>query len=335
MDVDAYVAARSGHWHRLEQLVQRAARPSRLTGDEVDELVDLYQRTATDLSVVQSSGPDPALVTQLSSLVARARGSVAGTRRADLGVVVRFFTRDFPATVYRTRWWWLGATLFFFLVAVPLAIWIAKDPQAYGAIGTPAELRDYAENDFQDYYSSGPAADFAFHVWTNNAWIALASAVSGVLLGLPVPYLLLVNAANLGAAAGIMAANDRFGLFLGLILPHGLLELTAIFVASGLALRLGWAVVDPGRRTRSQALAEEGRVLVGASLGLVVVLFVSGILEAFVTPSPLPTWARVGIGVLAEVGFLAYVFVVGGKAHRAGVSGDLEVTERGDVLPTA
>jgi hypothetical protein len=77
VDLDAYVAAHSGQWARLESLVRRASRPRRLSGAEVDELVDLYQRTATHLSVVQSAGPDAALVGRLSSLVARARSVVA------------------------------------------------------------------------------------------------------------------------------------------------------------------------------------------------------------------------------------------------------------------
>ena len=80
MDLDAYVSAHAQEWARLEQLLKRASRPRRLTGTEVDELVDLYQRTATHLSVVQSAGRDPALVGRLSSLVARARSVVAGGR---------------------------------------------------------------------------------------------------------------------------------------------------------------------------------------------------------------------------------------------------------------
>ncbi|MDQ3502909.1 MAG: stage II sporulation protein M, partial [Actinomycetota bacterium] len=65
------------------------------------------------------------------------------------------------------------------------------------------------------------------------------------------------------------------------------------------------------------------------------VLFVSGIIEAFVTPSPLPTWARIGIGVVAELAFLAYVFGPGRKAVRAGRTGDLVSDLRGDVRPVA
>ncbi len=60
------------------------------------------------------------------------------------------------------------------------------------------------------------------------------------------------------------------------------------------------------------------------ALGLVGVLAVSGCIEAFVTPSPLPTWARIAIGILAEATFLAYVFVLGRRAYLRGHTGDLD-----------
>ncbi len=334
MDLDAYVAAHRAEWQRLEGLVGRASRPSRLTGPEVDEVVDLYQRVATHLSVVQSTGREPQLVGRLSSLVARARGSVAGGRSASWRDAVRFLSRDFPAVVYRTRWWWGGAALGFLVVAVAFGVWVAQDPQVQSALADPEQVRALVETDFEGYYSAAPPQDFAAQVFTNNAYVAAQAVLFGILL-LPVPYVLLQNALNVGVSGGLLAANGRAGLFFGLVLPHGLLELTAVFVAAGLGLRLGWTVVDPGRRTRSAALAQEGRALVSGALGLALVLLVSGVIEAFVTPSGLPTWARIGIGVLAEALFLAWVFGPGRRAHRAGVTGDLGADRVGDVLPTA
>ena len=335
MDLDAYVAAHSAEWTRLEELLGRATRPRRLTGAEVDELVDLYQRTATHLSVVQSAGRDPVLIARLSTLVARARGVVAGTRRGVWSDVSQFLQADFPALVYRTRWWSIGATVFFLVVAFGLGGWVATSPAAQLAVAPPDVVQQLVTEDFESYYSSNPAQDFAAQVFTNNAYVAAQAILFGVLLGLPVLYVLLLNAVNVGIAGGLMAANDRTALFFGLILPHGLLELSAVFVACGLGLKLGWTVVDPGGRTRSRALAEEGRALVAGALGLALVLFVSGLIEGFVTPSPLPTWARLAVGVVAEVLFLAWVYGPGRRAHLAGRTGDLRSDLRGDVAPAA
>jgi hypothetical protein len=100
-------------------------------------------------------------------------------------------------------------------------------------------------------------------------------------------------------------------------------------------LRLGWTLVDPGPRPRADAFATEVRATVPIALGLILVLAVSGAIEAFVTPSGLPTWARVGLGILAEAGFVSYVWVLGGRAARAGLTGDLSLDERGDIADAA
>jgi uncharacterized membrane protein SpoIIM required for sporulation len=331
VDLDAYLAAHRGEWDRLEQLLKKASSPRRLSGAEVQELVDLYRRTATHLSVVQSASPDPALVGRLSALVARARTVVTGTRRSAWHDAARFLRVDFPSVVYRTRWWWLGAAAAFLVVSFAWGAFIATHPAAEAALLAPEDVKQLVEHDFADYYKQAPAQDFAFKVFTNNAFIAAGEVATGILL-LPVLYLLYSNAVNVGLAGGVMAAHDRTGLFFGLILPHGMLELTTVFVAAGLGLKLGWTVVDPGQRPRALALAQEGRALLIGSVGLGLMLLVSGVLEAFVTPSPLPTWARIGIGLLAECGFLWVVFVLGRRAVNAGTTGDL--TEGGgDTLP--
>jgi uncharacterized membrane protein SpoIIM required for sporulation len=151
----------------------------------------------------------------------------------------------------------------------------------------------------------------------------------------PVVWIVWQNALNVGIAGGLMASGGRLDLFFGLILPHGLLELTCVFVAAGAGLRLGWSWVDPGDRTRSRALAEEGQAAGALAVGLAVTLFVSGVVEAFVTPSPLPTWARVGIGATVWLAFVSYVVVLGGRAVRAGETGDLRGSRGVHVAPTA
>jgi uncharacterized membrane protein SpoIIM required for sporulation len=330
VDLDAFTAVRGSQWRRLEQLLRRR----RLTATEADELVLLYQRAATDLSVLRSSAPDPAAAAGLSRLVARARAAVTGGSEPWTRELARLATVSFPAAVYRARWAVAGAAAFSAIVAVSLATWIARSPQAQAVIARRVDVRRLVDSDFAGYYRQNAAGSFAFQVWTNNAWIAALCIAFGV-TGVLVVFVLLQNALNVGAIAGIMAANGRLDLFFGLITPHGLLELTAVFVAAGAGLRLFWAWVDPGPLTRGQAMAREGRAMVTVAMGLVVVLLISGIVEAFVTPSPLPTWARIAIGVMVWVAFLAYVAVLGRRAAAAGETGDLRAELAGDELPVA
>ncbi|GAA3970055.1 stage II sporulation protein M [Thermobifida alba] len=320
MDLDLFITERRPSWERLRTLVRRHRR---LTGEEVDELVELYQRVATDLSVLRSAGHDPALAGWLSGLVARARAVITGAHAGSWRDLGRFFTRSFPAALYRLRWWWLTATAVNVLVAFAVGLWIAANPEVQAAVGTPEEIRAYVEHDFANYYVEHPGASFAALVWTNNAWVAAQSIVFGAFLCLPAVYVLLLNSVNLGVAGGLMAAHGKTDVFFGLILPHGLLELTAVFVAGGVGIRVGWAFLAPGHRTRAQALGQEARAAMGVALGLVVVLFVSGLIEGFVTGWVHVTWLRIGIGVVAEALFLLYVFTLGRRAAREGETGDI------------
>jgi len=161
-------------------------------------------------------------------------------------------------------------------------------------------------------------------VWVNNSWVAAQCIAYAVVLGIPIPFVLMQNAANVGVIGGLMFNAGKGDIFLGLLTPHGLLELTAVFLAAAVGMRLGWSAISPGNRPRTQVLAEQGRAVVAVAVGLIAVLLVSGLIEALVTPSPLPTFARIAIGVLAEVLFLAYVIHFGRKAAAAGESGDVQ-----------
>jgi len=330
VDLEVFVAEHRADWERLDKLTRRRRR---LSGDEIDELVGLYQRTATQLSMLRTSGLDQALAARLSSQLARSRAAVSGAQSSGWQAIGRFAALSFPAAAYRARWWWLGCAAGSVLVAV-LVGWRVAGSHALQARLLPGSgVSKLVHHQFRHYYSAYDAQSFAAHVWLNNLVVAAETIAMGVLLGIPVVYILLKNALNAGALGALMISHGKSGEFWGLILPHGMLELTAVFLAAGAGLRLGWAIIDPGPRTRVRALAEEGRALITIAIGLVVALLVSGVIEAFVTPSPLPTWARITIGAVAETAFLGYILVAGRRAVAAGESGD--ILEAPDQLPVA
>lgn len=330
VDLDAYVLAHHDEWRRLDELSRRR----RLSGREGDELVDGYQRVATQLSAIRTSAPDPQVIAYLSAVLARARARSVGTRVTVWRDVRGFFLERFPAALYRLRWWWLGTLAANVVVTAVLMWWLLDNPAVEQSVMSPEQVDDLVSHDFENYYSEHAATSFATRVWVNNAWVAALCLALGV-LGFPVVVLLFNNILNLAVIGSIMTRHDHAGHFWGLILPHGLLELTAVFVAGGVGLRLFWSWVEPGPLRRTQSLAHEGRTAATVALGLVAVLFVSGVIEAFVTPSPLPTWARVGIGLLAEAVFLCYVFGLGRAAYHRGHTGDLDASLLEDRVASA
>lgn len=318
MDIDAYANIHEPRWRELEKLTKKR----KLTAAEADRAIELYQRTSTHLSQLRTTEPDPSLVASLSMLLARTRRRMGSATRPPLKMASHFLTSTFPAALYKLRWWWMSTMAASLAVCIFIAWRIIHDPSLESLIGTPERIRQLVEHDFADYYSEYAASHFAFSVWVNNAWVTATCIATGM-LGLTVIFLLYQNVANLGVSAAILINHGAGAQFFGLILPHGTLELTSVFVAGGAGLYLFWSWISPKDRTRGEALANAGRTVAGIAIGLVLVLAVCGALEGFVTPSGLPTAVRIGIGIVAEVLFFVYVFGLGRYAYNHGNDGDI------------
>ena len=311
MDVDAYGIRHRQAWARLNFLAGRR----RLTGAEVDELVSLYRHTSQQLARSQTHSPEPEVVAGLSAVLTRARGRIVGSSPDTRAEIRQFFTHRFPAAVYRAFGWWLAVGAVFLTAVAGSATWLSADPAARETLGLQGDTSALTApgGAFETYYTEHPNEAFAALVWTNNAWVAALALFLGILI-LPVLYLLFMNALNIGITAGLMADAGRLDSLFGFLLPHGMLELTAIFIAGGAGLQLGWTLIDPGRASRTAAMAAQGRATATIALGLVPTLLVAGLLEGFVTPSALPTPVRIGCGLLAETAFLVYIFTAGRRA---------------------
>lgn len=336
VDIDAFTAAHRDEWERLDALVDRR----RLSGAEADELVILYRVTAQHLSRLRASAPDPQLLTELSARVAHARGRITGAREIRGRDVTRFLTETIPLALYRVRWWTIAVGTAFTLIAVIVGVWTLRSPEAMSALAPPSARDAYAHQHFEDYYSTYASHEFAALVWTNNARL-VAICIGAGITGVVPAYFLLANAMRIGQAGAIMADHERFGQFLALIIPHGLLELTCVFFAGGAGLRLFWTLLAPGPRSRGRALAEDGRLLITAAVGLTGALAVAGLLEGFVTAAEIPWLLKGALGLLALAVLWAYTLILGRRAERViadgGDGGDnaLLADEMGYTAPEA
>ncbi len=330
MDIDRYIASHELAWQRLDDLTAKARRSiRRLDPGELEELVSLYQRTSTHLSYVRTNYDNPALTSRLTRLVAGASGVIYGKRARTVRAIGHFFTSTFPAAVWDARRFVLVSALLTFVPAAAMGVWIANSDAALEATAPPALREAYVNEDFESYYSSAPAAQFATEVTVNNIQVSILAFAAGIVFCVGAAYILVFNGANVGVAAGLFAAAGQQPKFWGLILPHGLLELTAVVIAGAAGLRLGWAIIAPGDRRRTEALALAGRKAVVIVMGLIAAFITAGTIEGFVTGSGLPTALRVGIGVAVFGAFLTYLFVLGRAAAARGETGLLGEVPRG------
>lgn len=322
MNVDQFIARNEGAWRRLDDLVRVGRSDVRsLSPAELQELIALYQRTSAHLSDARGAYSNLALQRALTARVAAAHGVIYGKRPRTIRSLGRFFTETFPAAVWHDRRFVVISAALFFVPAIAMATFVGTNQEAFERTASEDVREAYLEEDFEAYYSSDPAAQFATQVTVNNIRVAITAFALGIALCIGTIVIMLLNGAFVGEAAGTFIFAGESAKFFGLILPHGLLEISAIVVAGGAGLRLGWTVIDPGDRTRGAALAEEGRRSVVIVLGLVLAFVTAGIIEGFVTGSGLPTWARVGIGAAVFLVALLWIVVQGRAAAARGLTG--------------
>src|SRR5262249_17665995 len=133
---------------------------------------------------------------------------------------------------------------------------------------------------------------------------------------------------NVGLLGGWMVSEGDGWRFFGFILPHGMLEISAVIIAGGASLALGWALFVPGDRTRAVGLGGEGRRLVTVVIGLMVMFLAAGTIEGFITGTDIPIGLRVAIGAVGWVAFALYFVVRGRAAAARGITGGWGEMER-------
>ena len=320
------MARYEGDWARTGELARRAGRRRDLSGAEVDELIRRYQEAGLHLSLARTTYRDPELVRRLSTLVAASHAAIHGARVARLATVRRFLVDTFPAAVWTCRRQLIASSVLFWGTGIVLALvfWLA--PERLDLVIPDSYQEIYAEEDFASYYSQDPSAVFFSNVTTNNIQVSVLAYGLGAMAVIPGALILFENGAAIGTVAGLFLQRGEFwSVFMVYVLPHGLLELTAITVAGAAGLRVGWTLFVPGDRSRPEAVGEEGRRSITIVMGTALAFVVAGLVEGFVTGSPaLPAGVKIAIGVLVWLAFLAWILVRGRAAVAEGWTGSLE-----------
>jgi len=298
VNVERFAAPRANDWAALEALVDRAkGRPDRLPPPEILRLGFLYRSAAADLAIARRRFPGAPGTVRLERLVARAHGLVYGTATRHDSARHFVTTRLWQRVRSEGRCLALSVAI---LVGFTLlgALWAAARPeQAVGLL--PANFHASAHPGQGGVVDiSIPArSGLAVQIFVNNILVSFEVLVGGFTLGLLTVYILATNGALLGVLGVLELKAGGFSQFVRLIVPHGLLELSCIAVSGGAGFVVARALIDPGHRTRAEALRVLAPTLGDVVLGVAGCLVVAGITEGVVTTWDLPLAVALGVGL--------------------------------------
>jgi uncharacterized membrane protein SpoIIM required for sporulation len=289
--------------------------PASATGQD---FVRLYRLVCRDLALAESRGYSPRLVERLNDLAMRGHSRLYTRRTGFLAALRAFVLRDF-ARLVRAEWRLVAiAAALFLLPGAIIILAIIAEPGAVYFVLSPAQAREYEAMYAPGQAVVGAARDagddfsmFGFYI-ANNIGVGFQCFATGVAFGLGPVFYLVFNSLMIGAVAGHLGVNGYGVTFYPFVIGHGAFELTAIVFAGAAGLKLGMALLRPGRRSRRDALAHHGRVAVRIMFGVFLMLLVAAFLEAFWSARTLvPAWTRLGVGAVLWLLVLAYFVGVG------------------------
>lgn len=313
--MNRFIDEKKDNWQRLEDLLGMLSGSSLrgLSRMEVREFGELYRRAATDLAIARAETRDPKLINYLNSLVIRAHGKIYRADGDGVSVIRNFFSSELPRAFRSTLRFTAIAFFVFILFASASFALSYYDPHFAELLGL-SDIEAAAGSNMQWWTRLNEANQIgSSEILTNNIRVAFFAFAWGAFFGIGTLYVLILNGLSIGGVLGVCYRVDpNFGnLLVDFMVAHGVVELSCIFIAAGAGMSIGYAIIDPGDLTRTQALKMRGREAAKLVIGIALFLFIAGIIEGFISPSAIPTGFKYATGILTGFLMLAYLFLAG------------------------
>jgi uncharacterized membrane protein SpoIIM required for sporulation/uncharacterized RDD family membrane protein YckC len=314
-------------WQELRELLGRASSRglAGLGPSELSRFAAVYRETSADLARARTYGGSPELLHTLERLVGEGHNVLYRSRAYSLRQVREWIGSGFPRLV-RARWRPIALSAIVFYLPAALAFSAARNDPAWARQMLPVEMVARAETGHaREAQGTGyvEVPDvfmpvMASSIIANNVQVTFLAFAGGVLAGAGTLLILVFNGVFLGAVAGLFASEGLSLYLWSFVLPHGVIELTAICIAGGAGFLLGSAVLAPGRQLRREALVQRGHDAVALIGGTTVLLIIAGVIEGFISPAPIDRSLKLAAAALFAAVLVVYLGF-GGRRGRGDV----------------
>jgi uncharacterized membrane protein SpoIIM required for sporulation len=303
-------------WEAFRILAAQAERGGlkRLGAAAIPGFAAQYREVAADLARARTYGVDPRVLEYLERIVSAGHNALYGRHAMGRVRTGRTLLREIPAAVVASRGYVVAAFLVFALPAVTGYLLIRERPAVAEEVlpdGIIARAREGAEHRAAGLgYAEAPSMYLpivASRIITNNVQVAFFAFAFGSTAGVGTLALLVMNGLFFGAVLGLFANYSLAGWLLTFVAGHGVLELTAIFIAGGAGFRIAGAIIAPGDRTRRDALVLEGRLAIRMVAAAVTLLAIAGTIEGLLSASDAPAAYKYAVSAATAVFLFLYL----------------------------
>jgi uncharacterized membrane protein SpoIIM required for sporulation len=312
-------------WQELETLLDRVLRRGKAAPGagpvQGERLAALYRRACEHLALARSRSYPAYMLDRLDRLTADAHQVIYQQRDVGGAALSRLILRDFPAAVRaHARYVWLAALLLVVPTLV-VGVLVYARPEFILSVVDPRTAASFEQMYSDSGDAIGRARDaggdwlmFGYYI-RNNVGIAFQCFAGGLFAGLGSIFFLLYNGAVFGGVAGYLTERGLGPTFYSFVVTHGAFELTAIALSGAAGLKLGHALLVPGRLTRGQSLVRAAREAVVIVYGLTAMLIVAAAIEAFWSSARwVPYGVKYAVAGACWLAVLTYLIFQGRRA---------------------
>ncbi|MEK1904216.1 MAG: stage II sporulation protein M [Pseudomonas sp.] len=275
-------------WQRFERLLGQLEK-GKAESKPCEAFAADYRHLCQHLALAEERGYSSHLIDQLQRLAMRGHQQFY-RHRSHLGAqIIGFVVAGFPQLIRREWRVVLCACLLFFgsLAVMGLLTW--RFPDLIYSLLDPEQVSNMEKmydpdarriGRFSERDSGDDWMMFGYYIM-NNIGIGFQTFASGLLFGLGSLFFLLFNGLMIGAIAGHLTRLGYSETFWSFVIGHGAFELTAIAFAGAAGLKLGWALLAPGRLSRREALRQAAGHAIQLVAGVILFLVIAAFIEAF------------------------------------------------------
>ncbi|WP_286232091.1 stage II sporulation protein M [Neobacillus mesonae] len=322
MNVKQFVRQHREDWKQLEVMVAALSKGrNAITGENMAKYHRLYQKAAQNLSYSQTYFQHDEVTPYLNGLVSKAHNLLYKDQVSSVKQIRYFFSTKFIGLLLEQWRFVVAAMILFAIGGIGSFLAVMNDPLHIYSI-LPANI---AQGVDPEKLGSGGAVDSSLmsaSIMTNNIQVAMLAFVGGITFGILTVYLLIYNGIIVGALAALFWHHDKSYDFWAYIVPHGMIELTAIFIAGGAGLLMGYRLFVPGPFSRGYQLKQQAKRSVQLLLGTIPLFVIAGIIEGFITPASISLEAKYMVAFLTVIGLILYIVIGKLKLVKATASFD-------------